>query len=348
MSSVSRDWIRLVPFALYVMPQLTTLLVIGAPGYRTDFCSRRIVFLYHYVWLMMLTIQLLITLVMWQLKPSIEKMKWKVVSLVKRDDTEQTTDEKEQTTDQAASIIRSQLVGFELSVLTAGVVFGLWCPVMLIWTPLVIWHQLLACKELQTEVAPSIGMIVARAILVHKPWWTHYVRVLGICCVTVFTMFDYEFDIEPQIAFVVSSMLVWILAYLLKLHESKLDFLTIPVSMEEHLSKLRETSIPRLELVGNPVDTSFVLRCLDAMPNLEQVGDPINGTPRLELMGDEPVVGIPIANVELVEDDQVGSCNSALCCGEVQESEGQQDRLDGPPARLHDSTGQHRTASQEL
>lgn len=120
------------------------------------------------------------------------------------------------------------------------------------------------------------------------------------------------------------------------------------MSMEEHLSKLRETSIPRLELVGNPVDTSFVLRCLDAMPNLEQVGDPINGTPRLELMGDEPVVGIPIANVELVEDDQVGSCNSALCCGEVQESEGQQDRLDGPPARLHDSTGQHRTASQEL
>ena len=62
--------------------------------------------------------------------------------------------------EEAATEIRNSLIDFEMNVLTVGVVYGLWCPAMMILTPLVVCHQLLARKESKSKVTLSIDIVL--------------------------------------------------------------------------------------------------------------------------------------------------------------------------------------------
>ena len=160
----------------------------GTTGYRKGFCARRVASLYGYVWLSASGIQLLIS-------PIVSMAEVWIARAIR--DFKGDSEPEEASAEEYATGVRDRLVTFEVQAVGLGICFGLWVRVLLLLAPLVVWHQILAFKEIDTYVNLTVGEAVAVRLLVQKHKGFALSRSVGLWTVAIFTVIDLEFEYAP-------------------------------------------------------------------------------------------------------------------------------------------------------
>eukprot|EP00656_Telonema_subtile_P004296 TRINITY_DN1194_c0_g1_i15.p1 TRINITY_DN1194_c0_g1~~TRINITY_DN1194_c0_g1_i15.p1 ORF type:complete len:1243 (-),score=233.02 TRINITY_DN1194_c0_g1_i15:64-3792(-) len=183
----------------------------GASAYRTQFCSRRLVTEFSYVWLSILLLNTFVT-------PAI-RLVHTFPQVIQLQDTirarisalrgvEPEPADQEQLTLQNAQDLQQELAGVFNTMLTA-LVFGVLLPPLCLLLPLWGWLNLCSLEwETNCDNCRSFGERLAQRILVQPPSQLFQgLTLFGNWSISAFVFLDLEFGLGPSLFFVVASVI---------------------------------------------------------------------------------------------------------------------------------------------